>query len=42
MSLIEILKKDYEKMSEMFLSDYPDFDTVMVELSNLEDKINRL
>lgn len=39
---VKILKQDYEKMSEMFLSDYPDFDTVIAELSSLEEKINNL
>lgn len=37
---LKVLEQDYEKMSEMFLGDYPDFDTVMAELTNLERKIN--
>lgn len=34
------LKQDYEKMAEMFMGEYPDFDTVMNGLSKLEQKIN--
>lgn len=34
------LKQDYEKMAEMFMGEYPDFDTVMNGLSKLEKKIN--
>jgi hypothetical protein len=34
------LKQDYERMSEMFMGEYPDFDTVMGGLSKLEKKIN--
>lgn len=34
------LKQDYERMSEMFMGEYPDFDTVMDGLSKLEKKIN--
>lgn len=34
------LKKDYERMSEMFMGEYPDFDTVMDGLLKLEQKIN--
>lgn len=37
---IPILKKDYEKMAEMFMGDYPDFDTVMAGLAALEKRIN--
>lgn len=36
-----ILKKDYEKMEEMFMGEYPDFDAVMAGLADLEDKINK-
>lgn len=34
------LKQDYERMSEMFMGEYPDFDTVMDGLLKLEQKIN--
>lgn len=34
------LKQDYERMSEMFMGEYPDFDAVMNGLSKLEQKIN--
>lgn len=34
------LKQDYERMSEMFMGEYPDFDTLMDGLLKLEQKIN--
>ncbi len=37
-----ILKKDYERMAEMFMGDYPDFETVINGLTALEKRINKL
>lgn len=37
---LPVLKKDYEKMSEMFMGEYPDFDMVMAGLAELEARIN--
>ena len=34
------LKKDYDKMEEMFMGEYPDFAAVMTGLADLENKIN--
>ncbi len=34
------LKQDYEKMAEMFMGEYPDFDTVLTGLVELESQIN--
>lgn len=38
---LPILKKDYEKMAEMFMGEYPDFDTVMAGLEKLEQRLNQ-
>lgn len=38
---LNILKDDYKKMDEMFMSDYPEFDEIMDGLSALEQKINQ-
>lgn len=37
---LSVLKSDYDKMSEMFMADYPDFDEVMLGLGELENLIN--
>jgi len=41
-SSIELLKRDYEEMNEMFFSDYPSFDEILNELKILEKEINNL
>ena len=38
---LNILKDDYKKMDEMFMSEYPEFDEIMDGLSALEQKINQ-
>ena len=38
---IETLKKDYEKMTEMFMGQLYDFDSILKKLSYIEDKINK-
>ncbi len=37
----EVLKADYGKMGEMFMGDYPDFETVLAGLEQLEKTINK-
>ena len=37
----EALRRDYAKMAGMIYGERPDFDTLMVEISNIERKINK-
>lgn len=37
---IHELKKDYDKMDEMFIGEHPSFETIMEALKNLENRIN--
>jgi hypothetical protein len=34
------LEKDYERMAEMFIGEYPNFDVIMASLAEVERKIN--
>ncbi len=34
------LKRDYEKMAEMFMGEYPDFDAIMAGIAALEKRLN--
>jgi hypothetical protein len=39
---LSILERDYGKMTEMFMGEYPDFEMVMAGLAQLEARINNL
>ncbi len=39
---LDALRKDYENMSEMMFGEYPSFDELMTNISDLEKEINRL
>jgi Nucleotidyl transferase AbiEii toxin, Type IV TA system len=39
--LQDALRKDYEKMREMYFGQEPDFDAVMSEILELEDAFNK-
>lgn len=36
-----VLQKDYEKMTEMFIGEYPDFKTIMESIETIERRINQ-
>jgi len=36
------IRSDYQDMREMFFAEAPPFDTVMADLRELEDRVNRL
>jgi hypothetical protein len=36
------LENDYKSMIEMLYGDYPDFDTIMQDIRQLQDEINTL
>lgn len=36
------LKEDYERMAEMFIGEYPDFEPIMASLAEIERKINQI
>lgn len=41
-SSIELLRKDYDEMKEMFFDEYPSFNEILSELKILERQINKL
>ena len=37
---LNVLRKDYENMSEMMFGEYPSFEEMMLYISELENEIN--